>query len=330
MSGPAPAPWPHPAALLSFVLGLASFALCLLGLTGLPALLIGYRGLRAVNASEGKYSGARLAVAGMVLGGLGTLATAAGLLGIFILRMQANAARTTCQDNLRQVGVSLNKYADAHETFPSAVVGPRGLPPERQLSWLSEVVPLMGQPPAGMKPTKRQEEVSKGYLDLYAKIDPRKAWDDEANAPVVESVVRAFRCPADPSFDPHRPPGETNYVGLSGIGPGAAALKREQPRAGMFGYDRGVKRDELAGGTSYTIAVLETALELGPWLAGGRPTVRELAPDAEHYCGAGRPFGGLHGGSMNVLYADGSVRPLGDSVDGAVVRKQATLLGPGR
>ena len=62
----------HLGALLSFLLGVASFALCLLAVAWLPALLIGYRSLRTVNASGGKRSGAWLAVGGMVLGGLAT------------------------------------------------------------------------------------------------------------------------------------------------------------------------------------------------------------------------------------------------------------------
>src|SRR5262249_51464812 len=86
----------HPAALLSFLLGLASFGLCLLGLSGVPALVVGLRGLRAVNAGEGRWRGARLAVAGMVLGGLGTLVTAGGIGALVLLHWQRNSARVTC------------------------------------------------------------------------------------------------------------------------------------------------------------------------------------------------------------------------------------------
>src|SRR5262245_44491846 len=110
-----PRPGLHYGALLSFLLGVASFALCLLALSGLPALLIGYRSLRAVNASGGQRSGAWLAVGGMVLGGLGTLTTLVGVVALVIVQLQIRGAATTCQDNLRQVGLSLNTYAKEHE-----------------------------------------------------------------------------------------------------------------------------------------------------------------------------------------------------------------------
>src|SRR5262245_51218891 len=93
MPTPTPTPTLHLGALLSFVLGLASFVLCLLGVSGVPALVIGYRSLRAVNASEGRRSGAYLAVGGMVLGGLATLATAGGLLALVAVEMQMRGAR---------------------------------------------------------------------------------------------------------------------------------------------------------------------------------------------------------------------------------------------
>jgi prepilin-type processing-associated H-X9-DG protein len=71
--------------------------------------------------------------------------------------------------------------------------------------------------------------------------------------------------------------------------------------------------------------VLETARDLGPWPAGGTPTLRELEPDAARYVGPGMPFGGLHPRQTNVLYADGSARPMSDRTDGEVLRQMATL-----
>jgi prepilin-type processing-associated H-X9-DG protein len=51
----------------------------------------------------------------------------------------------------------------------------------------------------------------------------------------------------------------------------------------------------------------ETALDNGPWAAGGGPTVRGLDPAQRPYLGRGRPLGGIHATGLNVLYADGAV-----------------------
>jgi prepilin-type processing-associated H-X9-DG protein len=344
-----PAPRFHPAALASFLLGLASFVL--FGLTGVPALVLGLRGLRAVNTSEGRLRGARLAVAGMVLGGVGTLVTAAGIAALFVVRWQYAGLRATCANNLREMGVALNKYAEAHKSFPPATHDPAGLPPERRISWLADVLPLLAE----------DRPVNKAYRGLEERIDRARAWDEPANEAALNTPVRAFLCPGHPDFDPGRRPGLTHYVGVAGVGVRAAYLYRRDPNAGMFGHGpgiadsaiwawasprrtvadvslalwvarspitghgRGVRPADITGGISYTLMVLETAHENGPWLAGDFPTVRGLDPKVEQYVGPGRPFGGLHPRIMNVLWVDGSVRPISEDVPAALLRRQATI-----
>jgi hypothetical protein len=342
MNDPTPVRRTHPAALASFLLGLLSAALGLLVLNGLPelglgltarttvravillvfavlpALFFGLRGLRAVNTSNGALRGARLAIAGMILGTLGTTITVLGLGSVVAVRLRQNSNRVECINNLRQIGLALNKYADVHKRFPAATSDPRRLTPVHRLSWLADVVPLLAE---GTPRAARYQELAK-------KIDRTKAWDDPANATAVATPVRIFLCPGHPDFEPNRSPGLTHYVGVAGIDPGAADLRRDDPRAGMFGNDRGVRRRDAERGISFTMMVLETTADNGPWLAGGHPTVRGLAPDEEHYIGPGRQFGGMHRGIVNVLWVDGGVRALGENMPGDVFRAQATLRGP--
>jgi prepilin-type processing-associated H-X9-DG protein len=305
----------HPAAVASFLLGLASFALCLLGLSGLPALVLGLRGLRAVNASDGRLRGARLAVAGMALGGLGTLITVAGIGAIVLVRWQHTSTRASCVNNLRQLGVALSKYAEDHKSFPAATRTPAALPPPRRESWLADVLPLLAE----------GRPINSAYQKLADRIDRTRAWDDPANEAVVNTPVRVFLCPGHPDFNPQQQPGLTHYVGVAGVGVRAAYLDRADPKAGMFGHVRGVFPKEITGGFSSTLMVLETADENGPWLAGDFPTVRGLDPKVEQYIGPGRPFGGLHRGIMNVLWVDGSVRPVSEEMPAELLRRQATI-----
>jgi prepilin-type processing-associated H-X9-DG protein len=304
----------HRDALISFLLGLSSVGLLLLVVTGVPAMILGLRGLRAVNSGGGQWRGARLAIAGMALGLIGTVVTLVGAGLIVAWELRASSARAECTNHLREIGVALNKYADARERFPAATIPLPQVPPERRPSWMAEIVPLLGE---GTSRSKR-------YQDLAKKIDRTKGWDDPANAAALATPVRLFLCPGDPQFDPNASPGLTNYVGVAGINPGAVYLSRDDPRAGMFGYDRGVRRQEVTAGISFTMMVLETENK-GFWLAGGQDTVRGLDPDEEQYNGPGRPFGGLHPGVVNVLFVDGSVRPLSDSMPGEEFRRLATL-----
>ena len=70
----------------------------------------------------------------------------------------------------------------------------------------------------------------------------------------------------------------TSYVGIAGLGPNAAELPVEDPRAGVFGFDRSTPLIEITDGTATTMAVAETAESNGPWKAGGPATVRGLDP----------------------------------------------------
>jgi prepilin-type processing-associated H-X9-DG protein len=309
-------PRPCGLAVASLLLGLAS----LLGgcVTGVPALVLGLRGLRAVNASDGRLRGRRLAFAGMALGACGTAVTVVGFTLAVMFHLREKSHRDTCADNLRQIGVALNAYAADHrDRFPPGTVPNPALPPEQRLSWLAGILPFLSEKaPGGLKGP-----------ELAGKIDYRQAWDAPANAGAGAAGVRLFRCPSDPSYAPQSRPGLTNYVGLAGVGPDAAALDKKDPRAGFFGYDRTITREDVTAGLSYTMAVAETARDLGRWAAGGPATVRGLDPDEELYAGPGRPFGGLHRGALNVLWADGSVRFVDASVSPHLFRAQATLAG---
>jgi hypothetical protein len=278
---------------------------------GIPALVVGVRTLRSINASDGALGGARLAVAGIIAAVCGLALPALGVVAMLAISAQAASKRVECANHLRQIGVALNKYADAHEAFPPATQVPADLPPPRRLSWLADVLPLLAE----------GTRAAEAYQALSAKVDGQRGWDDPANAAALAARVGMFHCPAHPGPVTNA----THYVGLAGVNPGAIDLKRDDPRAGMFGYDRGVKRQDVTAGISFTMMAMETASGNGPWLAGGFPTARGLDPDVEQYAGPGRPFGGLHAGVVQVLWVDASVRPVSDATPGSLFRKQATL-----
>src|SRR5258708_5565901 len=109
------------AAVASLLLGLCSFAmfgpaglLPLFALTGLPALALGLYALRAVNASDGRLRGRRLALPGILLGAAGTAVTVVGVVGMVPLPPRAQAGLAGCANTPRQVGMAVNRYSDSH------------------------------------------------------------------------------------------------------------------------------------------------------------------------------------------------------------------------
>jgi hypothetical protein len=302
-------------------LALGALSLAWLGLLGaLPAVALGVWSLRALNAS-GRPRGAWMAYVGLATGGASLVVTALGSIAILAVTWRVTAQKAECLNNLRVVGIALNEYADLRETFPPAVLGPDGMPSDRQVAWTGGVVPLLARAYSEVDP-RRGARVTQGYAELAAAIDLRHPWDDEANAAARESAVRFFLCPAHPEFSP-RSTG-THYVGVAGSGDDAASLKRDDPRAGVFGYSRGVKREEVDAGMSFTLVVIETGHENGPWMAGGSPTVRGIGP-GEELLGPGRPFGGLHPGIAQALWLDGSARPVSEKARGEQLRQAACI-----
>jgi len=75
------------------------------------------------------------------------------------------------------------------------------------------------------------------------------------------------------------------------------------------------------------MAVAETSDLERPWTSGGRATVRGLDPSRQPYLGRGRQFGGIHPGGANVLFVDGSVRFVRETVDAKVFEALATVAG---
>jgi prepilin-type processing-associated H-X9-DG protein len=119
----------------------------------------------------------------------------------------------------------------------------------------------------------------------------------------------------------------THYVGISGVGLDSPTLPKGHPRAGVFGYDRRTSVSDIKDGLSSTMMLAETAVNIGPWTAGGPTTMRALDPVRKPYIGPGRPFGGNHRGGLNVAFADGSVRFLRETIDPKVFEALSTVAG---
>lgn len=241
----------------------------------------------------------------------------AALVLVVVGTRQVAEAQNVCANNLRQIGLGLCNYASAHaDAFPYGTIQNDGLPAQNRFGWLVSLW---------------------SFIDQWFWIfDTSKPWNDDANRitrghGVVGDIqvvgrVQILCCPAakEPAVEPM--PGLTSYVAITGLGKDSGLLPKDDARSGVFGYYRQTTLAEITDGLSTTIAVAETA-EWGPWTAGGTHTLRGLDPDRQPYVGRGRQFGGNHGGGAMVLFADGSVRLLRDSIDPKAFEALSTIAG---
>jgi prepilin-type processing-associated H-X9-DG protein len=215
--------------------------------------------------------------------------------------------RRACANHLLVLATALADQRQRTGRFPSAVAAAPDLPFARRLSWYVQLLPSMRE------------------QDLAAQFSVAKAWDDRTNLGPAGTWLEVLHCPARAEAKPPPVP-ITTYVGIAGVGSRAPLLARQDPQAGVFGYEKSARLQDITDGVSTTMSVIETAKDNGPWAAGGASTVRGLEP-GQPYIGPDRQFGGLHSGGAMTAFADGSVRFISDKISPSTFEALATIAG---
>jgi prepilin-type processing-associated H-X9-DG protein len=251
------------------------------------------------------------------------LMLAAGIVLAAFPKVREAAAQVQCQNNLKQIGLGLINRHDSYGSYPPAAIPNDNLPCGKRLSWLVETIPFMDQLHLGIDRTQAWDaEVNRVPMTIDYEGE-----DEEHRKPVPLGELKLFRCPANPAVAEPGWPGLNHYVGITGVGKGSAELALGYSGVGFFGCDRSVKREDIKDGTANTMAVIETNWRNGAWTASGFPTVRSLDPSSGRYLERGGPFGSGHRHITNVVFADGSVRSLTDSIRPEVLEALATIAG---
>jgi type II secretory pathway pseudopilin PulG len=243
------------------------------------------------------------------------------------------AVRLSCAHNLQLIGQAAHTYRDTHGHFPPGTVPGTNLPPDERLSFYVALLP----------------HIDAMYRPVHTKMKLTEPWNTDANRAAIGDINwGAFQCrewsdelpqevrTQQPGW-PNEYPRHTNYVGIAGTTPDAAALPVGVPGIGMFGYDRVLKIEDVKDGLANTILLIETGHEVGPWVRGGPSTVRLIDPSVERLVGGGRPFGGTHyrerpfrpnePNGFFVLLADGTARYTKVEIDPAALAALATVAG---
>jgi prepilin-type N-terminal cleavage/methylation domain-containing protein/prepilin-type processing-associated H-X9-DG protein len=275
---------------------------------------------------------------------IGLLGLLVGLLMPAVQAIRGRAARLECQNNLKQIGLALHGYDQAHGRLPNLPgKGPDdpGMihDPNTRFGWMVHILPFIEQEPLWRASTSA----------LAAEV---RCWKNPPHAGYA-TVIKLYVCSADsrlrsPLVDKWgNAAAYTSYIGVCGGSTGLGSGSRWSN--GVLGVYRGpgVRLIDITDGTSQTLMVGERpppdSLQAGRWYASEAPQYDPGAvvpgPDnglalhdlfhAGDVCigvlkfGPGRTdnpcdryhYWSLHSGGANFALADGSVRFLSYSAD---------------
>jgi prepilin-type N-terminal cleavage/methylation domain-containing protein/prepilin-type processing-associated H-X9-DG protein len=234
---------------------------------------------------------------------IGLLGVLVGLVLPAVQQARASAARVGCLNRLRQVGLALHHFHDAHGRFPPLPVGPKAArDPNALLSWMALLLPQL-----------EQEALYRASAEA-CRIDAEPLHDPPHVG--LAAVVAAYVCPSDGRLlTPHTDrfgvrAAFTSYIGIAGTLPPGARTGLD----GVLGGSPGRRLSDVTDGTSQTLMVGERpppdSLQAGWWYSG------------IWFYGEG------YRGPNNAFFIGNTAKALGGADDGCIIVR--ATLGPGR
>jgi prepilin-type N-terminal cleavage/methylation domain-containing protein/prepilin-type processing-associated H-X9-DG protein len=188
-----------------------------------------------------------------------------GLLLPAVQKVREAAARMKCQNNLKQLALSLHGYHDANKAFPYGK-GPSypGAPVYARWSIHSQLLPYIEQTALyqSIDFTKPPETPGMGGVTPFM---PPYQNPGRENAAACRAVVGIFLCPSDGrAGDPGDWPGQNNYVASQGVQfmcdlsetQLSTAAPSERPDGPLY-YLSKIRMTDIQDGTSNTAVFSE-------------------------------------------------------------------------
>ena len=295
---------------------------------------------------------------------IGIIGTLVGLLLPAVQAARESSRRSTCQNNLKQLGVALHNYHDARRVFPRGNKCTTSVLPPRD--------------PAGGDPTGTREPWTIAILPyaendaLYNKFDFNQAFSshvDQSNQDIRLPITNPnpasqntrnplFNCPSDPGVP--AAPLKNNYHGVMGgvsaSGQGAAhtlnsaCCKYEIYNNGILFLNSAIGIKNITDGTSKTFLVGETIYQYLPrthygWGQGARTEQygsgflvnvaatknvinsmsQQAAAGSHAYVIMQTTFSSSHPGGAQFLTADGGVSFVSEDVNLSIYQQMGVV-----
>jgi prepilin-type N-terminal cleavage/methylation domain-containing protein/prepilin-type processing-associated H-X9-DG protein len=232
-----------------------------------------------------------------------------GLLLPAVQKVREAAARTQCQNNLKQMALACHMFQDTYFALPTGWVTNNTTQPSPGWSWATIIMPYIEQ----------------GVLYQALNVDLTGATGPPAanTSTNLQLVLKVYRCPADPAP-------QTNAV-LNGYGLSNYVINREVVGPGVNNHPFPMAINQIKDGSSNTILIGERDSQTNvaaTWVRAsatsasfeGRPG-SGLSP---YYPGTPPPptnsgaaqrlaWSSLHTNGVNFVFADGSVHFLDKS-----------------
>lgn len=253
------------------------------------------------------------------------------------------ARRTSCKNNLKQIGLALHNYHDTHRVFPPLEVVhgchlntpfPNCATifdwPNVSANWITLSLPFLEE------------------SNLYNQIDFNVGHTNPSNLPHFQRKINSLICPSNPVSDEILPPlapvgghivhyaamtgsAVTSFFPPPGINlealPWAAGSSIEKTKKGMFFHNSRTSMASITDGTSNTVAIAEvfgyqpasaqnplqvvtgSGMTYSILSSTGFP-INQITPSSRWFMASS-----FHTGGTQVLLADGSVRFVNEYVD---------------
>jgi prepilin-type processing-associated H-X9-DG protein len=267
------------------------------------------------------------------------IAVLIGLLVPAVQKVREAAARASCQNNLKQIGLAAHGYHDQNKKFPPAV----NVPGEENFGW--PVAPATNRwfsLAMALLPFIEQNAIKNQLVDNVANPQYTNCLGPDS---VGAQQVPIFVCPSDggmpnPPQGTYTSSGKTYYFGLWSYGgcAGTSATTTTGSASrqnGIFYLNSSVKISAITDGTSNTLAFGErsrlnmptagtTSQSAGGWAWANYYAQEDMTMNASVAIGTTNSldsFNSMHNNNSgaNFTFADGSVRWLSASLDLATV-----------
>jgi prepilin-type N-terminal cleavage/methylation domain-containing protein len=224
------------------------------------------------------------------------------------------ARRTTCLNNLRQIGLGIHGYLDMNRVFPPGAIEMRSLTSlprlqARQLAWSALILPFVEQ------------------RGLYASLDLSKPFDDARNALGAAQVLPLYLCPSVPRESyVTAGRGACDYGGIMGQTLIPSKSIQDGVMIDQEKSTRLLRIQNIRDGASYTLMISEDAAWTdGQWINGQNVFVISwpinTPPNGDN------EIRSKHRGGADGLFCDGGARFLREDMDRDTLKAICTRSG---